>query len=89
MKGLVGSMIVLAGQLNRLKEVPQSDALRDTIKIFPSMMEEVMNFIQTWLENWTGMCQFAQDVFFTEFNVQSSTSLLSLKRTKRVDYRRN
>ena len=58
MKNLVKSMIVLAGQLNRLKEVPQSDTLHGTINEFPSMMEEVINFIQTWLENWTGMCQF-------------------------------
>jgi len=89
MKNLVESMIVLAGQLNRLKEVPQSDALHGTINEFPSMMEEVIIFIQTWLENWIGMCQFTQDVFFAECKVQSSTSLLSLKRTKQVDYRRS
>jgi len=59
MKNLVESMIVLAGQLNRLKEVPQSDALRGTINEFPNMMEEAINFIQTWLENWTGIYQFA------------------------------
>jgi len=47
MKNLVESMIVLAGQLTRLKEVPQSDALHGTINEFPSMMEEVINFIQT------------------------------------------
>jgi len=88
MKSLVESMIVLAGQLNRLKEVPQSDALHGTINEFPSMMEEVINFIQTWLKNWTGMCQFTRDIFFTECNVQSSTSLLLLK-TKQVDYRRS
>ena len=82
-------MIVLVGQLNRLKEVPQSDTLRGTINEFPNMMEEVINFIQTWLENWTGIYQFARDVFFTECNVQSSTSLLLLKRTKQADYRRS
>jgi len=89
MKNLVESMIVLAGQLNRIKEVRQSDALRGTINEFPNVMEEVINFIQTWLENWTGMCQFTRDVLFTECNVQSSTSLLSLKKTKQVDYRRS
>ena len=85
MKNLVESMIVLAGQLNRIKEVRQSDALRGTINEFPNVMEEVINFIQTWLENWTGMCQFTRDVLFTECNVQSSTSLLLLKRMKQVD----
>ena len=69
MKNLVESMIVLAGQLNRLKEVPQSDALRGTINKFPSMMEELIIFIQTWLENWIGMCRFTWDIFFTECNV--------------------
>ena len=88
MKNLAESMSILARQLNRLKEVPQSDALHGTINEFPNMMEEVINFIQTWLENWTGMCQFTRDVLFTECNVQSSTSLLSLKKTKQVDYRR-
>jgi len=78
-------MIVLAGQLNRLKKVPQSDALRGTINEFPNMIEEVINFIQTWLENWTSIYQFARDIFFTECNVQSSTSLLLLKRMKQVD----
>jgi len=89
MKGLAKSMIVLARQPNRLKEVPQSDALHDTINELPSMMEEVIDFIQTWLKNWIGTCQFARDTFFTTCNVQSSTFLLSLKRTKRMNYRRS
>jgi len=37
-------MIVLAGQLNRLKEVPQSDALCGTINEFPNMMERSNKF---------------------------------------------
>ena len=38
-------MRILAGQLDRLKEVPTSDKLRVTIGEFPRMMEEVVNFI--------------------------------------------
>jgi len=44
-------MSTLAGQLNRLKQVPKSNVpksneLGTTISKFPGMMEEVMDFIQ-------------------------------------------
>ena len=45
---------MLAGQLDRLKEVPKSDELRATIGKFPGMMEEVVNFIEQWLKSWSG-----------------------------------
>jgi len=47
-------MRILAGQLDRLKEVPTSDELRVTIGEFPRMMEEVVNFIEQWLKSWSG-----------------------------------
>jgi len=55
MTGLAKSIKVLADQLNRLEQVPQSDRLRHTIQEFPGMMEEVVDFIQKWLEHWTRM----------------------------------
>jgi len=58
MKNLAKSMGILAGQLNRLKHVPKSNELGATINEFPGMMEEVVDFIQKWLENWTRMYQF-------------------------------
>jgi len=53
MKSLTGSIQTLAGQLDRLLRVPNSDELRQTINEFFSMMREVMDFIQEWLERWT------------------------------------
>jgi len=39
MKNLAKSMSILAGQPNRLKKVPKSDALGAAIGEFPGMME--------------------------------------------------
>jgi len=45
MKNLANSMGILAGQLNRLKQVPKSNKLGTTIIEFSRMMEEVVDFI--------------------------------------------
>ena len=45
MKNLENSMGIIAGQLNRLKQVPKSNELGATINEFPGMMEEVVDFI--------------------------------------------
>jgi len=58
MKSLAESIQILAGQLERLKKVPSSVELRQTINEFPGMMREAMDFIQEWLENWTRMYEF-------------------------------
>jgi len=55
MPDLAEGMRTLAGQLARLEEVPKSDGLRATINEFPGMMEEVVNFIEKWLESWSGV----------------------------------
>jgi len=47
-------MSTLAGQLDRLKDIPKSHELRRTISEFPEMMEEVVNFIEQWLASWSG-----------------------------------
>jgi len=54
MQGLAKSMNTLAGQLDRLKDIPKSHELRRTISEFPEMMEEVVNFIEQWLASWSG-----------------------------------
>jgi len=54
MQDLTEGMRTLAGQLARLEEVPKSDKLRATINELPRMMEEVVNFIEKWLESWSG-----------------------------------
>jgi len=58
MKSLAESIQILASQLERLKKVPSSGELRQTINEFPGMMREAMDFIQEWLENWTRMYEF-------------------------------
>jgi len=51
MKNLAMSIQVLAGQLDRLEEVPISDQLHSTMREFPNMMEEVVIFIRRWLNS--------------------------------------
>jgi len=54
MRDLAEGMSILAGQLNRLKDILESDELGRTISEFPGMMEEVADFIAQWLESWLG-----------------------------------
>jgi len=54
MQDLTEGIRTLAGQLARLEEVPKSDGLRATINELPRMMKEVVNFIEKWLEGWSG-----------------------------------
>ena len=50
MKNLAKSTQVLAGQLDRLEEVPISDQLHSTMREFPNMMEDlVCNLTDLWL----------------------------------------
>jgi len=54
MKNMAESMRILAGQLDRVKDIPKSHELRVTISEFPRVMEEVVDFIDKWLESWSG-----------------------------------
>jgi len=56
MQDLAESMSTLAGQLDRLRNIPKSDELCRTITEFNGMMEEVVNFIGQWLKSWLGEC---------------------------------
>ena len=59
MQRLAESMSILTDQLDRLKQVPKSDQLRQAIGEFLEMMEEVVDFIQNWLGSWSGTYSFA------------------------------
>ena len=48
-------MCILAGQLDRLREVRESEELHNTINEFSGMMKEVVDFIDKWLESWSGV----------------------------------
>ena len=58
MKSLTESIKILAGQLDRLKKVPSSGELQQTLNEFPGMVGEVVDFIQEWLEKWTRTYEF-------------------------------
>jgi len=75
MKNLVNSIEVLAGQLNRLDEVPTSDQLRNTMSGFPEILEEVVNFIWRWLKSWMCMYQSIEMCLRLISWLQSNTSL--------------
>jgi len=44
-------MLYLADQLDKLRD---SEELCGTISKFPEMMEEVVDFIYSWLKSWFG-----------------------------------
>jgi len=54
MKNLAESIRNLPSQLDRLKQVPKSKELCSTINEFPGIMKEVVEFIDKWLESWSG-----------------------------------
>jgi len=58
MKSLTESIKILAGQLDRLKKMPSSGELQQTLNELPGMVGEVMDFIQEWLEKWTRTYEF-------------------------------
>jgi len=68
----------LAPQLSRLKEVPNSEELRRTIGKFLEIMQEVVGFIHNWLDAYPS----ARDGISTQSLVQSTSYLLSLRRTE-------
>jgi len=52
MQSLVESMLYLAVQLKKLKDVLNLEELHHTMSRFPEMMEEVVDFIFNWLKSW-------------------------------------
>jgi len=88
MQGLAESVSHLAHQLNRLKEVPNSEELRRTISEFPEIIEEVVDFIHNWLGSWLGAYPSAWDRISTQSLAQSISYLLSLRRTELLSYGR-
>jgi len=66
MQDLAKSMHILAGQLDGLKEVPKSEELCSTINEFPGIMKEVGEFIDKWLESWSGAYSVMWDGLTTE-----------------------
>jgi len=85
MKDLAESMRVLAGQLDKLKEVPKSDELCLTISKFPGLMEEVVDFIEKWLESWSGAYFVMWDGLTTESLVAAKHILVVPHKEKAIE----
>ena len=58
MKSLVEGIRTLAGLLNSVRRISNSDELHRTINEFTNIMREVMDFIQEWLKCWTRTYEF-------------------------------
>jgi len=69
----------------------ESDWLCHTMREFPKIMEKVVNFIWRWLKSWKCACPFIFiwiDLWLMSL-LQSSISLLTLKRRKQLNWRTN
>ena len=88
MQDLVEGMRTLAGQLDKLKEVPKSDKLCATIDEFPGMMEEVVDFIEKWLESWSGVYSAVCDGVMTQLLVAAKHVLVVPHKDKAIELRR-
>ena len=66
MKNLAESIRTLPSQLDRLKDIPKSSELYVAIVEFPGMMKEVVDFIEKWLESWSGVYLVMWDGSTTE-----------------------
>jgi len=78
-------MTMLANQLNWAKKVPNSEELCHTINEFLGIMEEVMDFIREWLENWTNTYEFNCDGLL----VPGQYILVATQRTKQSNWGTN
>ena len=56
MQRFAEGMSTLAKQLYRLKQVQKSDQLRQAVSKFLEITEEVVDFIEKWLDSWFGTC---------------------------------
>ena len=88
MQDLAEGMSTLAGQLDRLKDIPKSHELRRTISEFPKMMEEVVDFIEQWLESWSGRYSARWDKFTTESLVAVKHILVVPHKDKAIELRK-
>ena len=88
MKGMAESIRILAGQLERLKEVQKSEELHSTINKFPGTMKEVVDFIQNWLENWLSAYSVVWDGSTTESLVAANRILVVPHKDKAIELRK-
>ena len=88
MKKMAESIGILASQMNRLKKIPKSKELRLTIREFPRMMEEVVDFIENWLKSWLGAYLVAWDGLTTESLVAAKYVFVAPHKDKAIELRK-
>jgi len=89
MQDLGKGMGMLASQLDELKDIPKSNKLRTTISEFHRMMREVVNFIEKWLESWSGVYSVVWDILTTESLVTAKHILVLPHKDKAIELWRN
>jgi len=88
MKNLAESIRNLPSQLDRLKEVPKSEELRRTTNEFPGMMKEVVEFIDKWLESWSGAYSVMWDGLTIESLVAAQHILVVPHKDEAIELRK-
>ena len=88
MKNLAESIRILASQLDRLEEVPKSKELCATISKFPRMMKEVVDFIEKWLESWSGAYSVVWEGLTTQSIIAAKHILVVPHKDKAIELRK-
>jgi len=88
MQDLGKGMGMLAGQLDELKVIPKPNKLRTTIDEFCRMMREVVDFVEKWLESWSGVSSIVWDILTTESLVTAKHILVVPHKDKAIELRK-
>ena len=89
MKNLAEGIRVLASQMDRLKEIRKSNELCVTISQFPGIMKGVVEFIEKWLESWSGAYSVVWEGLTTESLAAAKHILVLPHKDKAIELRRN
>jgi len=89
MKSLAEGIRILASQMDRLKEIRKSNELCVTIGKFPGIMKEVVDFIEKWLESWSGAYSVVWEGLTTESLAAAKHILVLPHKDKAIELRRN
>jgi len=88
MKSIAKSTKIIAGQLNRLEEVPKSNKLCLTISEFLRMMKEVVDFIEEWLKSWPCEYSIVWDGLMTQSLIAAKFILIVTHKKKAIELRK-
>ena len=88
MQDLGKGMGMLAGQLDELKVIPKPNKLRTTIDEFCRMMREVVDFVEKWVESWSGVSSIVWDILTTESLVTAKHILVVPHKDKAIELRK-